>query len=249
MEVLYLWLNSKLCVIVIILFLAFTFSGCGSSKETVAVVNGEEIYKSKYEKNFEQVKTVFENQGASIEEEMEEQIRQQLINELIIQEILIQEADKRRVEISDQKVEKEISEIKSTYEDEEDFLQELEYYGLTEDEFKDNISMHLLFNELMEEMLDEEDIKVKEKEIVDRYEEEKERFRYQQEMLEGQISEDSLEKIEEGEITELENRGEFEDFEELKPDLTELIRKQKMQEKFSEIVEELKEKSEIEVLI
>lgn len=234
----------------ILVFLVFSFAGCagcGDSTETMAVVNGEEITKEEFETNFEQIKIAYENQGASIEG-LEDEIREQLLEELINQQILRQEAEKRDIEIDNDEVEKEIKKIKEEFESEEEFNELLDFYGMNREILKENIFFDILVNKLREQVIDKDEIEVTEEELKERYEEEEYMFKEQQEMIDGQITEEMREEMEKQELEELESDKEFEDFEELEPVLRDLIKQEKKQEMFYNIVEELKEESEIEIM-
>lgn len=112
--------------------------------KVVAVVNDENIMKSEYEVSFEHAKASYLQQGMDLDgedvsEDDIQSIKEQVLDQLINQKLLTQEVSKHDIEVSEEEIDMEISQIKAQFTDDEEFNQALEANSLTLEELR-NIS-------------------------------------------------------------------------------------------------------------
>ncbi|WP_241080922.1 SurA N-terminal domain-containing protein [Natranaerofaba carboxydovora] len=216
----------------LIVFLLLFFIGCGGDNdEVIAEINGEKITKEEYNQRYQRIEKFYNDQGAEINE-METKIEEEIIDDLVVEKILVQEAERKGVGVGDKDLEEEFDSIKGELGGKEGLQKSLELYDMTESELRKEITNQMLFMLLMEEVIDMDDIEVTEEELKERYEEKIEKHDIKQEMIQS----------------EQEGISQLESFEAIKPELEEMIKQEKKQEYFEDYIEELKERSNIEIL-
>lgn len=206
--------------------------GCGVEDDPVAIVNGEEIPRSEFEMHMDQTKEMFEQQGMDVEEDEElfQQVKDDIVNHLIEQTLISQEVERRNIEVSQEEVDAVFSQFEEQFSDEE-FEEFLAQSGLGVDEMYDMIEQDLKSQALVEDIIsdDEPEIEVTEEEVEETYEQ-------QRQMYEAQ-----------------EGIEEVPSLEDLRPQIEAQLEEQKLQQYQGEIlenlIEDLKEDSEIEILI
>lgn len=208
--------------------LILTATGCGQDSggnEKVAVINGEAIYRQELDTQMEQVKASYQQQGQDLEaeenKEVLENLKKQVLDEMINNTVLLQQAEKEGVNTRAQEVESQLEEIKSQFDDENQFNQALETNNLTEADLKKEISDQYTVERYMQKVIAEEQLSVAEDEVKDFYDQE----------------------------IEQQPEGEKPDFEEVKTQIEEMLKQEKMQEAKSELLKGLKENMQIEVLL
>lgn len=161
----------------IALFLALIFVGvslvsCSSKKEAVsgdvvAVVNGEKITNAEYQQIFEQVKEQIESAPTYTKDIWNQDyqgkkfldfVKENVLDSLVAQKLLVQEAKKRNITVTDKEVEEE-------YNKEKQFNSKVT---------KEQIREYLLIDKLLAEYT--KDVKVTEEELKKYYDEHKESF-------------------------------------------------------------------------
>lgn len=143
----------------------------------LAVVNGEiitEVEFNEYLKLYNRF-NAGEDQGpeAPESEEFKRQVLDQMINELLV----VQEADRYEIQVSDSDVESYIERYKKDRElSHSEFLQELQQQGLNLDDFKKQITMDIKKNRMINSMIRQK-VVVIEDELREFYEKHKDRFK------------------------------------------------------------------------
>ncbi|MCC5911026.1 MAG: SurA N-terminal domain-containing protein [Clostridiaceae bacterium] len=203
----------------------------GEMGDVVATVNGVDIDIEVFQDTVEQMMFSYEQQGFALEgeegEEILEQIKQQAINSLVQQEVLLQEAKQGGYDVPDEMVEEELESIKTQFPTEEEFEMALQESQLTENALKDMLVDEMQIEQLIQSKVKE--VAVSEDEVKETYEQYKMQMELQMEGAE--------------EVQEMPS------FEEVKDQLEAQIQQGKQQEQIGQIIEELMEKSEIQIFI
>lgn len=166
----------------VLVMAATLLAGCSGEPEQddyIAIVNGEGIPEEDYQAQLTQfIQMVQLQYGVDAEEdedlmaELEEITLQNLINRTL----LVQEGESQGLDVSEAEVEENIEEIKSRYEDDEQFNEALaadglDIEGLTEMIREDMLIESLIFQITSEVLVSEDDIS--EEEIEQYYEQQK----------------------------------------------------------------------------
>ncbi len=144
--------------------------------KAVALVNEEEISE----------KELFEAMYA--------QVGQDILEQLITRKLLVQEAEKLDISVSDEDIEEEIQKVidESFMGSEEEFLMILEQYGISLEVFRDDARLNLLAREVALEQID-----LTEEDGIEFFERNRGRFEEEEEVEARHILVDSLETAEE----------------------------------------------------
>ncbi|WP_272941216.1 peptidylprolyl isomerase [Bacillus coahuilensis] len=130
-----------LAVIALAVVIAMSFSKGG---ETVAEVDGEKISKEElYDRLVEQ------DQGATL-------------NAMISEVLIMKEAKDQGVEASDEEINEELETLYGMYGGEEAFTNQIEASGMSLDEVKDDITLFIYSNKLMEDRIEVTDEEIQE---------------------------------------------------------------------------------------
>lgn len=138
---------------------AWTLMGCSAQSGDVkltggvaATVNGVEIPEDEVTMTVESVRS---DQSMTDEESWgkwmaqygytPESVREEVLDGLINQEILLQNAESRGVAVDDATVDENVQSMKSNYESDEKWQEALSSVGITEDEYRENIKLSLLY--------------------------------------------------------------------------------------------------------
>jgi len=122
--------------------------------EAVAVVNGEKITKEE------------------LYQAMYEQVGQRTLDDLVAERLIMQEAEKQGVTVSEDEVQRRYQEVvEQNFSSEQELLQALQMYNMTKDDLMDNIKKELIVRKVLGE-----DVKVTEEDMKKYFEENKERF-------------------------------------------------------------------------
>ncbi|GAB3045976.1 SurA N-terminal domain-containing protein [Virgibacillus ainsalahensis] len=149
---------------------------------SVVNVNGKEVKGDKYNPIYMQVKTTMQQSGQDISNL--DQIKEQTVNLLIEQELILQDAEKVGIEVSEEEVQTELDSIKE--QSGEQLTTVLDQLQITEDQFKSQLNDDLITTEYMEQELE---VEVTDKEVEEFY---------------NQLKEQSGEEV--GEMEELEEQ-------------------------------------------
>lgn len=164
--------------------LGLILTGCGANKDVAAKVNGIEIpmksYVNEYKSTATQVMTnygeEFLNQPSQADpnKKMSEAVRENVLNNLVQMEILRQDAEKSKITVSDEDIDKYIDQTKQMYGEEEAFNKALEEQGISLEYYKEYIKRGLLMQKYHQEKVKE--IEPKDEELKEYYEKNKEKF-------------------------------------------------------------------------
>ena len=145
---------------------AWSLAGCsgatGSGGGVAATVNGTEISEDEVTA---MVDSVREQQSLSDEDSWgtwmaqygytPESVREEVLDGLINQEILLQKAGDRGVTVDDATVDENVESMKANYENDEKWQAALSSVGITEDQYRENIKLSLLYQGVIESFADD----------------------------------------------------------------------------------------------
>lgn len=217
----------KLILLSLITILVFSLVGCNEEanndvEDAVAIVNGEEISREKFDSLVDQQKIMI-SQQQEIDFESEDgkemlgRLEEYVLENLIVEKVLIQEAREMGYEVTKEDVEKELEEIIFQFGSEEEFEELLKENNIELDELKETINNEMIVNEYVENELDE--IKVSEEEAKAIYDQYKE------------------------------GNQDMPDFEDIKEQIIEDTKRQKREREISKLIDDLVENSDIEKFI
>ena len=140
---------------------AWSLAGCsgatGSGGGVAETVNGTEISEDEVTA---MVDSVREQQSLSDEDSWgtwmaqygytPESVREEVLDGLINQEILLQKAGDRGVTVDDATVDENVESMKANYENDEKWQAALSSVGITEDQYRENIKLSLLYQGVIE---------------------------------------------------------------------------------------------------
>ncbi len=137
----------------------------------VAVVNGVEITQKSLNDRFNQVVNQINLQGGSIipGSEDEKNLKIQVLENLINDELLLQKAKEAGIEISEEDLASSISGIIEQIGGEDNFRNQLEVEGISEDEFRDLVLNQMMIQRYMVENVNLDSIEITDKEVEDFY--------------------------------------------------------------------------------
>lgn len=161
----------------VIVGIVFLVSTC-KKKEVIAIVNGEPISKVEFERLYANVENYYARMvGVPTDDpkfqEMMAKVRGQLLESMINEKLLLQEARKRNITVSREDVDAHINMVKQKY-GEDAFINALTQQGITEEEYRKELTKQMLVNKLREEVT--KDINVTEEEAKEYYEKHKDKF-------------------------------------------------------------------------
>ncbi|MFC7064088.1 SurA N-terminal domain-containing protein [Halobacillus seohaensis] len=196
--------------------------------EVVAEVNGEEIaaeeFKTTYEGQFQQMAMQSQMTGQEVDQD---QLKKQIAESMVGQELLIQEANSRDIEVSEEEIDETLTGLaeQNGVESKDEFLAALEEQGMGQEEVMSQVEMQVKLDQVIAS--EAGDIEPTEEELEQAYEQVKAQ---QEQMSEGN-----------GESAEIPS------FEEAKPDLIEQVKRQKKGQATQTLVEQLREDADVTV--
>lgn len=164
-------------MLIILLSLSLIIAGCNNNTDpnsVIALVNGEEITQGQFDNYYGMIKTGYESQiGQKLdnkqEKELIEELKQAAFDDLVLQMLVRQDAKKKNIEVSPEKVEEDLEALKNRYSDEKGYRTFLEQMGMTEEDLKEQIELENIFILLKDEVT--KDVTVSDEEAKDFYEE------------------------------------------------------------------------------
>ncbi|WP_352418146.1 peptidylprolyl isomerase [Proteiniborus sp.] len=176
-------INKKFIFITVIaLTLLMILNGCGvSKKDAAAMVNGKAISKSDYDMNFGINKKMYENQlGSDIMSKdmgngntFEEELRQIVLDNLISEELVLQDAEKEKIEVKDEEVKEAIDQFTASAGGEKELKEFLEQNNMTVDFMKKRMRTEMIIdkyrNNFFNSIISEDDVKKQFEENKDQY--------------------------------------------------------------------------------
>lgn len=136
------------------------------SEKVVAVVNGEEILGKDYNITYQQTSQIMQQQGQK--NLTEDQLKKQTLDTLIDQELLRQDAEEKGIKADEKKVNENFEQVKSQFESEKKFKEELKKNNLTEELLKNQVEYTIIIDNYIKSELEKPE--VKEQEVKDLYE-------------------------------------------------------------------------------
>ncbi|MGI6553899.1 MAG: peptidylprolyl isomerase [Bacillota bacterium] len=165
----------------VLIFIAVFSAGCGGDASVIARVNGEKILQNQLEDRIALIKSGLASQGYSLQEGQDDellgQIEDEAMNQLIDEALLMQQANKEGVSVSNDVVQEQIRLMKKQF-GTEVFKQLLNQQKLTEDKLAEQIKVQLtaeaLFNKVTSDIsVDSETLKATYEENPAKYEQAK----------------------------------------------------------------------------
>ncbi|WP_245807770.1 SurA N-terminal domain-containing protein [Halobacillus massiliensis] len=202
--------------------------------DVVAEVNGEKIDKNEftetYEPQFQQMAMQMQMTGQEVNQD---EIKKQVAESLVGQELLIQEANNKGYEASEEEKQKSLEELAkmNQMESPDDFLAALKEQGMEEKEVMAQIEKQVKVDQLVAE--EAGDTEPSEEEMKEMYEQ-----------MKAQQEKAASESEGKGE-----GAGEVPSYEEAKPQIEQQLKNQKEGEAVQKMVKDLREKGDVEVHI
>lgn len=215
-------ISKKILMLFFILLVAIV--GCNNneagSKDTAAIVNGEEISIAELDRTFNKIKPMYAAQGIDLENEENidtmNQVKESVLNQLINTTLIIQAADEQGYAPSEAEVNDSLEQIKGQYETEEQFKVALEENNLSVEILKQDIEDELKMKKYITE--NTEEVSITDAELKTTYDQYKEQ------------------------------NEQVPPFNEVKDQIRAELTNQKHQQQVGKLVEELRNNSEIEIL-
>lgn len=156
-------MKKKLAAILLGAFLITGLTGCGNKVPdgTVATVNDVAILQDELDANFDQFLLMYEAYGVDTSDQtLQINLRNSILESLIIQELLVQEATNRGIEVTDEEVTNQVQAIKdSTYAgDEAAYEAALADAGYTAESYKEAVKEQLLIEAFQAELVNHPEV-------------------------------------------------------------------------------------------
>ena len=129
---------------------AMLFPAGSKEKSAVASVNGVLIPKAFLEREVRRFEQQALSQGQAVEESQREQLNRQALDTLIDIELLYQESQRRGFEISDDRVEEQVNDLRTQFGDEEGYAAALEQIGISDGELRTEFRRQLAIQEMID---------------------------------------------------------------------------------------------------
>ena len=194
----------------------------------VAEVNGEKILKDDFvplfETQYQQMQMQAQQSGQPVDEKG---LKKQTVENLVSTEVLVQEADKRNIDVSDKDIDKGLKEsAKSGQMSEKDFLKAMKDQGMDEENVRSELKNQLKIEGLVEDEYGE--FEVSGEEIGQAYEQAKS----QQEQMAQQGGQ---------------GQQEMPPIEDMRPQLKEQVKNQKSQEATQKFAKKLRKQADVTI--
>ena len=191
-------------------------------KKTVAVVNDKEIFGSDYNSILVSLQGQMQQMGQDpTSKEAAEQVKSQTIDTLVARTLILQEADKKSYNASDEDINKQLDEIKKQFKTEEEFESALKKSGMDLKTFETQIAEEIVLQQYVEK-----------------------------EVPVGEITDEEIQKTYDQYAEQGKSTGqEIPKLEEVKPQIEQSLQQQKQQKNLAQRVEELKKNAKIDIKI
>ena len=152
-------MKKKVAVLALGAFLMTGLFGCGDKvpEGTVATVNGTPISQEVLDENYNMVLRQYESYyGLDVTaDDLKLEVRNAMLNELIMNELLLQEAEKREIIVSDEEVTAYIDDmVAGNYGGSQaDFEAALEQVGMTPEYYQDSVKESMIITELQNDLV------------------------------------------------------------------------------------------------
>jgi peptidyl-prolyl cis-trans isomerase C len=145
--------RSKVMIALFIFLLASTtFLHAGGAKQNSAVasVNGVLIPKEYLAREVRRFEEQALSQGQMVDEKQREAINRQALDTLIDMELLYQESQRRGFEVTKERIEQQVSNLRSQFADEEEFAGALEQIGISKDELRTEFKRQIAIQDMID---------------------------------------------------------------------------------------------------
>ena len=160
--------KGKFGLLVLVIIIGVSIAGCsnsgGSDDEVVAKIGDMTITKSE------------------LYDELVKQNGAQVLDVLVADKIMQAEVKKQKIDISNEEIEEDFEEMKEFYGSDEALNKELETYGLTIEDVKDNIKSNLQIEKLLDPYID-----ITDEEMAKHFEENKASFGHEEQVKASHI--------------------------------------------------------------
>jgi peptidyl-prolyl cis-trans isomerase C len=129
---------------------AFLHSAGSKQKSAVASVNGTLIPKAFLEREVRRFEEQALSQGQPVDESQRDQLNRQALDTLIDIELLYQESQRRGFEISDDRIEEQVDNLKTQFGDEEGYASALEQIGISDGELRTEFRRQLAIQDMID---------------------------------------------------------------------------------------------------
>lgn len=135
----------KTSVRIFLLFLSLLLLTSCMGPDYVAIVNGQKILTTDFNRNLAQLKQYYPK-------EAENNLKKYLLEDMVVDMVILQQA--KDIEIPESEVEKQYQEIVETYDSEESLLKELKEFGFTKEDLLKDIKKQLIIAKYLEPVED-----------------------------------------------------------------------------------------------
>lgn len=156
-----------LALALVVALFAIALAGCS---KVAATVNGKKIYLKEVDKQMESLKKQHQQSGLEASElaKREKEFKRNIVEGLIEEQLVVAEAEKRGIKVTDQEMEGRINSIRQMFPDEQKFKEALAKENIKLEELKENIKSQGLISKLSDQV--SKGIKVTPQEIQEFYE-------------------------------------------------------------------------------
>jgi hypothetical protein len=116
--------------------------------KTLAIVNNEAIMQSDYDRLSEPMIENYRRNKPNMTEEQIQKLRQSMLDEMVNNKLIIQEAKKQKITVSQRQLDEQLKKIKDQFGSEATFKAELRKANLTPEKLTDQIKEQLMVEEL-----------------------------------------------------------------------------------------------------
>ncbi|MDO8526389.1 MAG: peptidyl-prolyl cis-trans isomerase [Deltaproteobacteria bacterium] len=160
----------------------------------LATVNGEKITLEDFQKSMDATRWKFGSE-LGLSAERLKQLKTSAVESLLKDQLLLQEANRRGIEVSSSEVDKSVAQFKGYYSREEDFEKMLELKVMTSKDFREQRKKELRIKRLIDVVIAEQ-LSLTDEEIQKYYESHLSEFKHGEQVRARQIATDSREKAE-----------------------------------------------------
>ena len=157
----------KAVAMVLLASLLFTGACNSNSKKIAAIVNGDPIYLEQVEEQLSQLSQQHQQLQGQEDEQYLKQFRQQILDDLIDQKLVIQQAEKENIKVTDKEIDEWIKQIKTQFPSDKEFQAKLKELKMTLDDLKKNRREQILSQKMIEKVVKGE--KVDDAEVKEYY--------------------------------------------------------------------------------
>jgi peptidyl-prolyl cis-trans isomerase C len=144
---------SKVIIPFILFFLAsagFLHAGGAKQQSAVASVNGVLIPKEYLAREVRRFEEQALSQGQLVDESQRDVLNRQALDTLIDMELLYQESQRRGFEITEERIEEQVGNLRAQFADEEGFAGALEQIGISKDELRTEFKRQIAIQEMID---------------------------------------------------------------------------------------------------